>query len=96
MSILGDIPQTKGQKAVRLLCHFALGAFFGLFPALLVVSAATMDPGKNDSGIVGIVFLIFCVPPGLIFVALGLVGRGQIIPGLFRLLGRHVDPNSIH
>jgi hypothetical protein len=71
-----------------------LGAFIGLFPSILVFSAITIVPGSNYLGIISVLLLIFCVPPGLIFMTLGLIGREKIIGGIFRLLGRHVDPNS--
>jgi hypothetical protein len=95
MSILGDIPLSKGQKAFLLLCHFLMGAFFGLFPAILVFSGITIAPGTNYLGMISTLLLIFCAPSGLIFMILGLVGRGRIIAGICRLLGRHVDPNSM-
>jgi len=95
MSILGEIPKSSSQRVIHAICHFILGALLGLFPTVLVVSTITFAPNANHIGIVGGILLIFCIPSGLIFMLLGLMGRGNIIAGIFKLLGRRVDPNSM-
>jgi hypothetical protein len=94
MSILGDIPQSRTQRVFQSLGHFVLGAFFGLFPSLLVFAAVSMAPDANGMDVICVLLLIFCIPPGLVFMILGLMGRGKLIAGMLRWLGRRVDPNS--
>ena len=91
MSILGEIPLTKSHKVILALFHFCTGAFLGLFPALIGISLISIAPIASYWDIVGLILLIFCLPLGLLFVILGLIGRGKIILGVFRLLGRHVS-----
>jgi hypothetical protein len=93
-SILGD-SESLTKRLIRSLCHFILGASFGLFFAVIVISSITIAPHANHLKIVSTLLLIFCTPPGLLFVALGLFGNGKLINGLFRVLGRHVDPGSM-
>jgi hypothetical protein len=50
-----------------------------------------MAPNANYWNIIGFILLICCLPPGLLFVILGLIGRGKMILGIFKLLGRHVS-----
>lgn len=90
MSIFGEIPQTRCQKVIRSLCYFVLGACLGLFPAILALSAIILESGAHYFRIIGILLVIFCVPPGLIFMIFGILKRGEIISGIFKVLGRHV------
>lgn len=91
MSILGEIPLSKSHRVILSFFHFFTGAFLGLFPALIGVSLFSMAPNANYWNIIGFILLICCLPLGLLFAILGLIGRGKIILGLFRLLGRHVS-----
>jgi len=93
-SILGDSGSPM-KKIIRSVCHFILGASFGLFFAILVFSSITIAPQANHLKILSTLLLIFCVPPGLLFLVLGLLGNGQLINGLLRVLGRHIDPSSM-
>lgn len=90
MPLFEDEKLSKSRRMVLSLCHFFLGAFLGLVPALIVFSITTMmNPDPDVVKIVGLLLLIFCLPPGLLFVILGFFGNGKIIIGIFRLLGRH-------
>ena len=91
MSIFGEIPLSRVQKLILALVHFGLGAFLGLLPALIGFSCITIAPSANYWEIIGVLLLVFCLPPGVLFIILGLIGRGKIIFGVFRLLGRDVD-----
>ena len=95
MSILGETPLSRVHKLILALVHFGLGAFLGLIPALIGFSCITIAPSANYWEIIGVLLLVFCLPLGFLFAILGLIGRGKIIFGVFRLLGRHVDTRFI-
>jgi hypothetical protein len=91
MFSLGEIPPSRNHKIILTLFHFGAGVFLGLFPALTGFCCITIAPGVNYWEIIGILLSIFCLPLGFLFVILGLIGRGRIILGIFRILGRHIS-----
>jgi hypothetical protein len=91
MGFLGHQTETHSAWLLRFCFHFFLGVLIGLFPAVCVLSAITLAPGADVSMIVSMVVLAVCVPCGILFGILGLIGRGRLVYGFLRLLGRDVD-----
>jgi hypothetical protein len=90
MPLFSESPYRKRDRLLAAVIHFISGAFLGLFPALVAFCCVTFNENIHVLKVTGILLLIFCLAPGLLFVLLGLIGRGKVIYGIYRLLGHKV------
>jgi hypothetical protein len=88
MSLLGEPPENRFGKVLRYVGYFLFGAFLGLVPAVWLVAAT------GSSRIAWRIPVFIVLGSGVLFCLLGILTRGRLLSGLFRLFGKNIDPNS--